>query len=141
MTELNGGAPTQIEVIDGFSFKLKLDTTSFTPYNRQGIVENIKVPKEVSFHSLEQSLVNPVASSPFGMLETPDLRFFGRSEQLHLALLALWEYQKNHADKLPSTEEEVQEVLKLAKQVNETNKANEHLTVDELDESVVRNVA
>lgn len=34
MTELNGGTPTQIEVIDGFSFKLKLDTTNYTAYNR-----------------------------------------------------------------------------------------------------------
>lgn len=30
MTELNGKDPVQIEVIDGFSFKLKSDTTSFS---------------------------------------------------------------------------------------------------------------
>ena len=29
MTELNGLGPTEIEVIDGFSFKLKTDTTNF----------------------------------------------------------------------------------------------------------------
>ena len=53
MTELNSITPTQIEVIDGFSFKLKIDTTNFAPYHRQGIVENVKVPKEVSYHSLK----------------------------------------------------------------------------------------
>ena len=54
MTELNDLPPTQVEVIDGFSFKLKgIDSTHFNPYNRQGIVENIKVPKKVSYHSLE----------------------------------------------------------------------------------------
>jgi ubiquitin-activating enzyme E1 len=80
MVELNSLPPTLVEVIDGFSFKLKVDTTGFSPYIRQGIVENIKVPKKVEFHSLNQSLHNPVKSSQFGMLETPDLRYFGRSE-------------------------------------------------------------
>lgn len=80
MVELNGLQPVQIEVIDGYSFKLKVDATGFSPYVRQGLVENVKVPKQVSYHSLKQSLHNPIASSQYGMLETPDLRFFGRSD-------------------------------------------------------------
>ena len=63
MTQLNSLPPTQIEVIDGFSFKLKVDATGFDAYQREGIVENVKVPKVVSFHSLKQSMHNPVASS------------------------------------------------------------------------------
>jgi ubiquitin-activating enzyme E1 len=96
MSELNSLPPTPIEVIDGFSFKLKVDATSFSPYNRQGIVENIKVPKTVSYHSLKQSLHNPVASSQYGMLETPDLRYFGRSEQLHLGMYGIFDFQREH---------------------------------------------
>jgi ubiquitin-activating enzyme E1 len=80
MTELNSIPPTQIDIIDGFSFKLKLDATNFGAYTREGLVENIKVPKKVSYHSLKQSLHNPTASSQYGMLETPDLSCFGRSE-------------------------------------------------------------
>ena len=53
MTELNALPPTEIEVIDGYSFKLKVDGTAFSPYLRQGLVENIKVPKKVSYHSLK----------------------------------------------------------------------------------------
>jgi len=54
MTELNALPPVEIEVIDGFSFKLKnVDATGYSAYIRQGIVENIKVPKKVSFHSLK----------------------------------------------------------------------------------------
>jgi ubiquitin-activating enzyme E1 len=34
MTELNSLPPTEIEVIDGFSFKLKVDTSSFGAYTR-----------------------------------------------------------------------------------------------------------
>lgn len=53
MTELNDLPPTQIEVIDGFSFKLKVDATNFKAYTREGQVENIKVPKKVTYHSLK----------------------------------------------------------------------------------------
>jgi hypothetical protein len=80
MVELNSLPPTLVEVIDGFSFKLKIDGTEFKPYTREGHVENVKVPKKISFHSLAESVKNPTASSQYGMLETPDLRCFGRSE-------------------------------------------------------------
>jgi len=63
MTELNHLEPTQISVIDGFSFKVNVDATKFSAYVREGLVENVKVPKKVSYHSLKQSIHNPVASS------------------------------------------------------------------------------
>jgi hypothetical protein len=53
MVELNSLEPTLIEVIDGFNFKLKVDATNFGAYTREGLVENIKVPKKVSYHSLK----------------------------------------------------------------------------------------
>ena len=45
MTELNTLAPVQIRVIDGFKFKIDIDATGFNAYQRQGLVENVKVPK------------------------------------------------------------------------------------------------
>ena len=63
MDELNDHEPIPIEVIDGFSFKLKLDTSKFKEYKGQGLVENVKVPKKISFHSLKESMKNPIASS------------------------------------------------------------------------------
>ena len=92
MTELNSLPPTQIDVIDGFSFKVKVDATGFNAYTREGLVENVKVPKKISFHSLKQSLHNPIASSQYGMLETPDLRYFGRSDHLHIGFHAILEF-------------------------------------------------
>lgn len=90
MIELNDREPIQIiNVKGGFSFQLNIDASKFGAYQRQGTVENVKVPKVVSYHSLAQSYVNPVASSPDGMLQVPDLRFWGRSDQLHLAVRAL----------------------------------------------------
>ena len=80
MTELNGHAPIEICNTRAYDFKLKLDTSNFGAYTRQGIVENKKVPHQISFKSLGESIKNPAASSKFGMLEMPDLKLFGRSE-------------------------------------------------------------
>jgi ubiquitin-activating enzyme E1 len=44
MTELNGRDAIGIETIDGFSFKLKIDSTNFADYKREGIVDSVKTP-------------------------------------------------------------------------------------------------
>lgn len=93
MTEVNSLPPTKVTSIDGQSFKVHVDATKFGCYEREGMVESVKMPKQVSFHSLKESIHNPVASTEFGMLQTPDLRFFGRSEQLHLAFSGIWRFQ------------------------------------------------
>lgn len=141
MSELNSLEPTQIDVIDGFSFKLKVDATGFNAYQREGIVENVKVPKKVSFHSLKQSLHNPIASSQYGMLETPDLRFFGRSDQLHLAYSAIFEYQKAHSRLPTNSDEDQKEVLELVNKINTSNKDSEGINVEEIDADVIKNAA
>jgi ubiquitin-activating enzyme E1 len=96
MTELNSLPPTPVDVIDGFSFKVKVDASAFAAYQREGLVENIKVPKKMAYHSLKESMHNPIKSSQYGMLETPDLRYFGRSDQLHLAFCGILEFHKTH---------------------------------------------
>jgi hypothetical protein len=63
MESLNGQEPIGIEIIDGFSFKLKTDTTNMPAYTREGQIESVKVPVDVSFHSLAQSIQDPVKSS------------------------------------------------------------------------------
>ena len=82
MTELNSGEPIEICDTTAYTFKLKLDTTGFGAYTGQGLVEDTKVPKKVSFHSLEESAMDPAASTAFGMLEPVNMSHFGmqRSE-------------------------------------------------------------
>lgn len=63
MTDLNYIEPTRIEVVDGYKFKINIDATDFKAYTGEGIVENIKVPNKISFHSLRKSLHNPIASA------------------------------------------------------------------------------
>jgi hypothetical protein len=44
MTELNGHEPLKISVIDGYSFRVKVDPTKLSEYTGGGIVEDVKVP-------------------------------------------------------------------------------------------------
>ena len=55
MTELNDAG--NIEVFDcrAYDFRLRLDTSSFGAYTRQGIVEDVKVPKQIEFKSYRES--------------------------------------------------------------------------------------
>ena len=94
---------------------------------------------KVTYHSLKQSLHNPIASSQYGMLETPDLRYFGRSDQLHIAFHAIFEFQKQHKRLPENTNEDRAACLELAKKINEDNKASEGITVETLEENIVFN--
>ncbi len=80
-------------------------------------MENVKVAKVVSYHSLKESLINPALSSDAGFLQSPEIRLFGRSEQLHLANRAIWHFQKEHG-KLPG-EVDVPKIIEIAKSINE----------------------
>jgi ubiquitin-activating enzyme E1 len=118
---------------------VEVDATGFHAYERQGLVENVKVAKKVAYHSLKQSIHNPTASSQYGMLETPDLRFFGRSEQLHLALRGIWQFQKEHKH-LPG-EGEIAHVIKYVEDINEQAKTSEGMSVEDIDFKVIRNAS
>lgn len=58
MTELNGCEPIKIKVLGPYTFSIG-DTTGFTKYERGGIVTQVKMPKELHFKSLKESLENP----------------------------------------------------------------------------------
>lgn len=49
MTELNDAGAIEIYDTRAYSFRLRLDTSNFGAYTRQGIVEDTKVPKAISF--------------------------------------------------------------------------------------------
>jgi len=140
MTQINNAEPFEITQVKGpFSFKIKADSRAWGAYTRQGQVEDIKVPKVQAYHSLAKSVLNPTASTKFGMLETPDLRQFGRSEQLHVAFRAVHAFHSEHK-RYPGSAD-VPKVLELAKALNEKAKAEEQHFVEELDEKVVEQTA
>jgi len=75
------------------------------------------------------------------MLETPDLRYFGRSDQLHLAFVGILEFQKANGRVPQNNEEDLQQVLAHVRRVNEENKTTEGINLEEIEEKIVRNAA
>jgi len=121
MTEINDAGPLKIVSTGKHHFTVELNSTGFSDYVRQGVVEDQKVPKKVEFKTWKECFLNPAAASQFGMLETPDLSKFGRSEQLHVALVGLYEYIKannaypgNNAENVAKVKEMALSALKAA---------------------------
>jgi ubiquitin-activating enzyme E1 len=140
MTELNDAQPMQIKVVDKLSFSIG-DTSKFNDYTRGGIVENVKMPVEVKFKSLVQSLEQPLKSAD-DMLINADLRLFGRAEQLHIGFCAILKYYEKH-NSLPELNNlgQAEEVVKLAIALNEDHKAKKAFSVEKVEEEVVKNMA
>jgi len=107
--------PVKITATTVHTITLELDSSAFDDYVRQGVVENVKVPCEHSFHTWSESFLNPAASAQFGMLETPDLAKFGRSEQLHSALFGIHEFVKTEKRFPEENNDDVNKCMELAK--------------------------
>jgi ubiquitin-activating enzyme E1 len=67
------------------------------------------------------------------MLETCDLRFFGRSDQIHVGVRALYAFYDNQGRYPNGSEAEVAQVLELANKIKDADV--------ELDEPVIKNLA
>ena len=82
MTQLNDAGSIEIYDTKAYSFRLRIDASSFGEYTRQGLVEDTKVAKTVAFESFYKSRINPAGSTEYGSLEPLDMNYFGmgRSE-------------------------------------------------------------
>ena len=144
MTELNDAGPIEIFDTRAYSFKLKLDTSNFGQYTRQGLVEDVKVPKQFAFKSLAAATKDPAACTAFGMLEPLDMNYFGmgRSENLHFAIGAVHAFRDAEGRYPGDNAEDLAKCVDLAKAMNEQHKTDGSTTqVEEVDESIVRKVA
>jgi len=140
MTELNEQAPVPITVIDKHSFKIN-DTSKFKEYKSGGIVENVKMPTDISFKSLTESLRLPL-KGPNDSLINPDLRLFGRADLLHIGFCALIEFYIKHGH-LPiiNDQKHAAEVVEIAEKINADHKAANQFSVEKIDPAVIRDMA
>lgn len=150
MTEINNTAePFRVTRENKCSFTIS-DTSKFSAYERDGIVEERKMPMKLEFESLEHCIKYPVASNEDGLL-VPDFGKFGRSEQLHFAIQSVYAYREAHGTlPPPRSAEAVQECLNIAIRLNEEAKERKQqntgieqwraVSVDEVDAKVVENV-
>jgi ubiquitin-activating enzyme E1 len=91
MSEVNN-QKFQIQVISPFSFSIG-DTTKFGAYTRQGIAEQVKVPRVVSFESLETTLNEPLNKGVFE-LQDPDMDWenMNKAFELHITLKSVLDF-------------------------------------------------
>lgn len=113
MTELNGCAPLKISVLGPYTFSIG-DTSKFGDYISGGIVTQVKMPKTISFKSLEVAEKEPeFLTSDFAKFEHP--------ATLHVAFKALHQYKEANGGKAPRpwNEEDAQKFLQLCKSMDE----------------------
>ncbi|CAI8051799.1 Ubiquitin-like modifier-activating enzyme 6 [Geodia barretti] len=129
METLNGKT-FPVKVVSPSQFAISCDTSGpdFTPYQHGGIARQVKVPKTLTFESLESQLRTPdCLLVDFAKMEAPS--------QLHTAFMALHQFSLSHDGELPRarSEADAEALVQLAKQVNSNLKL-----VEEVDEGVVR---
>ncbi|KAJ7533056.1 hypothetical protein O6H91_13G031200 [Diphasiastrum complanatum] len=133
MTELNDGKPRQIKSTRPYSFVLEEDTTSFSSYEKGGIVTQVKQAEILQFKPLKEALRSP------GALLLSDFAKFDRPPLLHLAFQALDGFVAEvHRLPHPASDVDANMLIKIARQINETA-GDEKLDV--LDEAVLKQFA
>ncbi|KAL1478894.1 hypothetical protein MTO96_052286 [Rhipicephalus appendiculatus] len=111
MTEINECLPMRVKVLGPFTFSVG-DTTRFKDCGRGGVATQIKMPKDIEFKPLKESLASPVfLSSSFADPDRPAL--------LHVGFQALHAFQKKHSHlPRPWNKEDAAEVVRMAKAKN-----------------------
>lgn len=139
MAEINNRAPMEVKFISPFSFSIG-DTSSFREYTREGIVDQVKVPKTFNFRSFEETLHTPETNEH--QMVITDFGKFGRAQQLHLATWAIRVFQQRHHH-LPElhNESHAAQVLSIANELNNEQKAKKLFSVEAVEESTVRQLS
>ena len=143
MTEVNDGKPREVKYISPIAFSFGDDTTKYGEYTGGGIVEQVRVPKLVSYKPFSESMNDPYTA---GKIPDPtDFSKFGRNELLHVALTAVFQWADANGG-LPSlnNEKASSEIVHIAKTIYNTLKDKEVEWVkhaSEFEEKVVGMVA
>lgn len=107
LEKLNDGELFKVEVLGPFAFRIG-SVEHLGKYERGGIFTEVKVPTNVSFKSLQESLLDPD-------FVYSDFAKFDRSGQLHLGFQALHQFKVKHNGSLPRPmdEEDANELVRL----------------------------
>ncbi|GMM58292.1 E1 ubiquitin-activating protein [Maudiozyma humilis] len=107
LEKLNDGKPYKVEVLGPFAFLIG-DVSALGEYKRGGIFTQVKMPQNISFASLRDTLSKPE-------IVFSDFAKFDRAGQLHLGFQALHQFQVRHQGALPRpmNDEDANELVKL----------------------------
>lgn len=128
MEEINNTPPRPVRVLSPNTFSIE-DTSGYSFYQREGVVENFKIPEKIRFKSLEFNLTKPLIIG----------EQMKRSEQLHLVVKAVYEFQKRF-NKLPFGENEGFQVAQIAEELNQAGKEANTFFVESVDKDLAKAV-
>ena len=142
MVEINSKPNSSyvLEIVNATTFKLKVDSTNFSPYVKGGIIENIKVPKYINFESLLKCLTNPFSNPSRDFIIT-DFKNYNQSRDLHFGLqVMLSYYNKNKV--LPKTlsKEDLTEFLKISEEIFEEQKKKQSIITENVNKMTLENL-
>ncbi|NXI47223.1 UBA1 enzyme, partial [Galbula dea] len=107
MTELNGCEPVPVHVLDAFRLEIG-DTSSFSPYQRGGLVSQVRLPQVHSYEPLRRALAEP-------KIQVASPEELSRSRSLHAAFQALHAFRREKGRlPLPRALVDAERVLELA---------------------------
>ncbi|XP_058077035.1 ubiquitin-activating enzyme E1 2-like isoform X2 [Magnolia sinica] len=133
MTELNDGKPRKVKNARPYSFTLEEDTAKFGPYEKGGIVMQVKQPKVLNFKRLRDALRDP------GDFLLSDFSKFDRPPLLHLAFQALDKFICEMGRfPVAGSEEDAQRLIALATSINEGLGDGK---VEQIDKKLLRHFA
>ncbi|KAF9387292.1 SPS-sensor component ptr3 [Podila verticillata] len=127
--DLNGCAPRKVKVLGPYTFSIG-DTSDLGNYVSGGLFQQVKMPKQIDFSSLKESLQKPE-------FMITDFGKFDRPAQLHIGFQALHTFVAKHGRQpRPRNEQDAKEVFTIATEIN--NKSAEKA---ELDEKLIHELA
>lgn len=132
MPKLNEGQPHKVEVLGPYAFKINIDE-SYGEYVKGGLFQQVKVPKELHFESLEHQLANPE-------YVISDFAKFDRPAQYHLGFQALHAFKTRHSQlPRPHHDEDATEFIRLVEEIAAQNPSI--LGEDSVNDKLLRELA
>ncbi|PWN37268.1 ubiquitin-activating enzyme E1 [Meira miltonrushii] len=129
MEQLNGCEPRKVTVKGPYTFTIG-DTSSLSAYKKGGIFTQVKMPKNIAFKSLRESLKEPE-------FLISDFAKFDRPATLHAAWQALSEFwqAKGHLPR-PRNGQDAEEIVNATKKILQSTGSD-----SEIDEKLVKELA
>lgn len=132
---LNDGTPFKVEVLGPFAFRIG-SVAKYGKYIKGGLFTEVKVPRKMSFQSLQHGLSDPA------MLYS-DFAKIDRAGQLHLGFQALERFAAKHGGSLPRPMNEVDaaELVELTAEVSAEQPAVLGGSDAEIDAKLIKELA
>lgn len=133
MTELNDGKPRKIKNARPYSFTIEEDTTNYAPYDKGGIVTQVKQPKVLNFKPLREAVKEP------GDFLLIDFSKFDRPPLLHLAFQALDKFI-SQLGRFPvaGSEDDASKFISLVTSINDSSADGK---LEAIDQKILRHFA